>query len=218
MRHEVPVLVPDPFLYAEKDGKRSAAATAFEIDRIAAAGIEAHPLEEYGYDELIAEGVSRFEIVWQRMSLNAARAFGIDDAVVPRSFPVAVADYLRENGVQVTPDHEFFAARRRVKNDAELAGIRRAQKAAEAGMGAARDLLARAEPQNGALAVDGEPLTSELIKAAIRRAFTEHGMSADDFIVAHGGQAAAGHDMGSGPISPDEPVVIDLWPKDPESA
>ena len=218
MRHEVPVLVPDPFLYAEKDGKRSAAATAFEIDRIAAAGIEAHPLEEYGYDELIAEGVSRFEIVWQRMSLNASRAFGIEDAVVPRSFPVAVADYLRANGVQVTPDHEFFAARRRVKNDSELAGIRRAQKAAEAGMGAARDLLARAEPQNGGLTVDGEQLTSELIKASIRRAFTEHGMSADDFIVAHGGQAAMGHDMGSGPISPDEPVVIDLWPKDPESA
>ena len=218
MRHEVPVLVPDPFLYAEKDGNRFTASTAFEVDRIAAAGIDAHPLEEYGYDELLAEGVSRYDIVWKRLNLNAARAFGIDDAVVPRSFPVAVADYLRENGVQVTPDHEFFAARRRVKNDAELAGIRRAQKAAEAGMGAARDLLARAEPQNGALAVDGEPLTSELIKAAIRRAFTEHGVSADDFIVAHGGQAAAGHDMGSGPISPDEPVVIDLWPKDPESA
>ena len=218
MRHEVPVLVPDPFLYAEKGGKRYAAATAFEIDRIARAGIEAHPLEEFGYDELIAEGVSRFEIIWLRMSLNACREFGIDEAVVPRTFPVSVADHLRANGVDLRPDHEFFASRRRVKNDAELAGIRRAQKAAEAGMGAARDLLARAEPQNGGLVVDGEPVTSELLKAAIRRAFTDHGMSTDDFIVAHGGQAAMGHELGSGPISPDEPVVIDLWPKDPESA
>ena len=49
MRHEVPVLVPDPFLYAEKeDGSRLAASTSFEVDRIAEVGIEAHPWEEFG--------------------------------------------------------------------------------------------------------------------------------------------------------------------------
>ena len=48
MRHEVPVLVPDPFLYAEKDGKKITMSTAFEVDRIAEAGIEAHPYEEFG--------------------------------------------------------------------------------------------------------------------------------------------------------------------------
>ena len=34
MRHEVPVVIPDPFLYVEKDGKRYAVSTAFEVDRI----------------------------------------------------------------------------------------------------------------------------------------------------------------------------------------
>ena len=42
LRHEVPVLVPDPFLYAEKDGKRYTAGTSFEVDRIAEADIEDH--------------------------------------------------------------------------------------------------------------------------------------------------------------------------------
>jgi Xaa-Pro aminopeptidase len=37
-------------------------------------------------------------------------------------------------------------------------------------------------------------------------------------IVAHGAQSASGHEFGSGPIQPDEPVVIDLWPRDPQSA
>ena len=73
-----------------------------------------------------------------------------------------------------------------MKTEAEIAGIRRAQKAAEAGMGAAKDMLARAERSNGSLSVDGEPLTSELLKVAIRQAFTDHGMSGDDFIVSHG--------------------------------
>jgi Xaa-Pro aminopeptidase len=217
MRHEVPVMVPDPFLYVEKDGKRYAASTSFEVDRLAEAGIEARPWEDFGYDELIGQGLPREEITWLHINLNVCRAFGIEDAIVPRSFPALVADHLRANGITLQPDYDFFADRRRVKNDAELAGIRRAQRAAEAGMGVARELLSRAEASNGGLTVDGEPLTCELVKFAIRRVITEHGMTSDDFIVSHGAQAAVGHDLGSGPISPDEPVVIDLWPKDPES-
>jgi Xaa-Pro aminopeptidase len=217
MRHEVPVLVPDPFLYAEKDGRRYAASTSFEVDRIAEAGIEAHPWEDFGYDELIGQGIPREEITWLHINLNACRAFGVEDAAVPRSFPASVADHLRANGITLHPDYDFFADRRRVKTEAEIAGIRRAQKAAEAGMGAAKELLARAEGSNGSLAADGKPLTCELLKSAIRQAFTDHGVSSDDFIVSHGAQTAIGHELGFGPIEPDEPVVIDLWPKDPES-
>jgi len=217
MRHEVPVLVPDPFLYAEKDGKRYAASTSFEVERIAEVGIEAHAWEDFGYDELLEQGLPREQITWLHINLNACREFGIEDALVPRTFPAYVADHLRAKGITLRPDYGFFADRRRVKTEAEIAGIRRAQKSAEAGMSAAREILARAERSNGTLTVDGEPLTSELLKGAIRRAFTDHGMSSDDFIVSHGAQTAVGHDLGSGPISPDEPVVIDLWPKDPES-
>jgi Xaa-Pro aminopeptidase len=48
--------------------------------------------------------------------------------------------------------------------------------------------------------------------------FSEHGVSGDDFIVSHGAQTAIGHELGHGPIAPNEPIVIDLWPKDPDSA
>ena len=78
-----------------------------------------------------------------------------------------MADLLRAAGVELTPNRDFFDGRRRSKVQAELAGIRRAQRAAEAGMAAARDLLRRAEPNGGGLVVDGEPLTSERVKAAI---------------------------------------------------
>ena len=217
MRHEVPVLVPDPFLYAEKDGRRYAASTSFEVDRIAEAGIEAHPWEDFAYDELIGQGIPREEITWLHINLNACRAFGVENATVPRSFPASVADHLRANGITLHPDYDFFADRRRVKTEAEIAGIRRAQKAAEAGMGAAKELLARAEGSNGSLSADGKALTCELLKSAIRQAFTDQGVSSDDFIVAHGAQTAIGHELGSGQIAPDEPVVIDLWPKDSES-
>ena len=86
MRHEVPVLVPDPFLYAEKDGKKITMSTAFEVERIAEAGIEAHAYEEFGYDELLAEGKrTRFDIIARDLPLNACRAWGIEEAVIPWS-------------------------------------------------------------------------------------------------------------------------------------
>ena len=47
--------------------------------------------------------------------------------------------------------------------------------------------------------------------------FTAHDASAEDYIVAPGAQGAVGHDMGSGPIRPGVPVVIDIWPRDNES-
>jgi Xaa-Pro aminopeptidase len=119
--------------------------------------------------------------------------------------------------VQVHADRRHFVERRRVKNEAELAGIRRAQRAAEAAMDAARELLRSAERQNGGLLVEGEPLTCERIKLAVEQAFTANGAFADEFIVSHGPQTAIGHDMGSGPIAPDEPVCLDLFPRDRES-
>jgi hypothetical protein len=125
---------------------------------------------------------------------------------------------LEENGVELTVDRTFFDRRRRVKNEAELGGIRRAQRAAEAGMDAARDLFRRAQPSNGSLVVEGAPLTSERVKLAIQEAFTRHGCSSEEFIVSHGAQSAIGHEMGSGEIRAGEPIVIDLWPKDAETA
>jgi Xaa-Pro aminopeptidase len=174
------------------------------------------PLEEFGIDELYAQGLSRDEIELE-VILRAARRFGIEDAVVPATFPLEAADHLRANGIQVKADREQFVGRRRVKNVAELAGIRRAQRAAEAAMDAARKVLRSAQRQNGNLVVDGEQLTCERIKLAVEQAFTANGAFADEFIVSHGSQTAVGHDMGSGPIAPDEPICLDLFPRDRDS-
>ena len=133
------------------------------------------------------------------------------------AFPVELADHLRGAGLELTVDREAFTRRRRVKNEAELEGIRRAQRAAEAAMDVARGLLRSADASGDVLMLDGEPLTCERVKQEIGEVFTAHDMAADELIVSHGGQSAIGHDMGSGPISPGEPIVIDLWPKDRET-
>jgi Xaa-Pro aminopeptidase len=216
MRNEVPVPVPDPFLYVEKDGERHAVVTSFEVSRLEPAGIKAHPMEEFGYDDLLAQGLPRYEVLMQ-VNERAVPQLGVKEARVPTTFPVALADRLRAQGIELTPDREFFSKRRRVKSDVGLAGIRRAQKGTEAAMGAAAEMLRNAQASNGTVMLDGEELTSERIKTRIVEVFNEHNLVSDEMIVAIGGQAASGHDMGSGPIAPGQSVVVDLFPRDRET-
>ena len=217
LRHEVPIGIPDPFLYAEKDGKKHIVIGAMEIPRLAELGLfELHPTEEYGSDELVRSGLSYPE-VRQEVIVRAVKGLGITSAAVPETFPLWLADRLRADGIELNVDSDLFDDRRRVKNEAELAGIRRAQRAAEAGMDAARDLFRRATGDNGGLKVGGEPLTVERVKSAMFAAFVANGASSDDIIVAPGPQGAVGHDMGSGPIVAGVPIVIDIWPRDNES-
>jgi Xaa-Pro aminopeptidase len=218
LRHEVPLGIADAFLFAEIDGMRHVVISSLELERLRGLdGVEAHPFESFEYDALLAQGLP-IDAVRREVYVNACRRLGVEEAVVPDAFPLAVAERLREDGIALRVAPERFADRRRVKNAAELEGIRRAQRAAEAGMLACRELLGRAAHVNGTLSVDGEELTVELVKQSVEQVFIRHGVTADEFIVARGPQSAIGHDMGSGPIHSGEPVVVDLWPKDRESA
>jgi Xaa-Pro aminopeptidase len=217
LRHELPVAIGDPFLYAEQDGTRYVLTNVLEVAKMKKLGVETRLPDDYGIDELLKSGRKPAE-VRNELLLRACRDLGISDAAVPYWFPVDLADFLRENGIELRADEELFDKRRRSKNEAEIAGVRRAQRAAEAGMQAAADMLRAAEPNGAGLTLDGEPLTVERIKVAISQAFMDNGATSDDFIVAWGEQGARGHDTGSGQIPPGSPIVIDLFPKDRESA
>ncbi len=206
LRHEIPLAVPDPFLYVERNGTRHVVIGALELPRLrSVGGLEVHSPEEFGYDELLRSGKTRAEIR-DELNARACEAFGVRSAIVPGDFPLEIADSLRSRGVELTADRDAFDRRRRAKSDHELAGIRRAQRAAEAGMDAARELFRR-----------GLPLTVEQVKSAVEQQFMAHDCSADEFIVSHGWQSAIGHHGGEGEIGEGEAIVIDLWPRDRES-
>ena len=215
LRHEVPVPIADEFLYAEKDGRRAVILHSLEIPRVReeAPQLEIVPLENLGLDELFEQGLSSWEITLE-LSLRACGELGISSAVVPAAFPLSQADHLRANGVELAVDRDLFNDRRRSKNETELRGIRNAQRACEAALDASRELLRRACANGAGLEVDGEPLTSERLKRVIEDVFADHAVEGGDMIVAHGPQSAVGHDMGSGQIAPNEPIVFDLFPRD----
>jgi len=218
MRHAVPLGVPDPFLFAEENGDRHVFASSMEATRLRELGLfEVHPHEELGMDELIASGLDRRELDAQ-LAERAVASLGLTRASVPGNFPVWLADRLRADGVELDVDQEVFEGRRRAKTEAQLAGMRRAQRAAEAAMDACRALLRRAEIRGDELLLDGEPLTVERVKADLGVAFAAHDTTADEYIVAPGAQGAVGHEMGFGPIRPHSPLVVDIFPRDNASA
>jgi len=218
MRHAVPLGVPDPFLFAEENGNRHVFASSMEATRLRELGLfEVHPHEELGMDELIASGLDRRELDAQ-LAERAVASLGLTRASVPGNFPVWLADRLRADGVELDVDQEVFEGRRRAKTEAQLAGMRRAQRAAEAAMDACRALLRRAEIRGDELLLDGEPLTVERVKSDLGIAFAAHDTTADEYIVAPGAQGAVGHEMGFGPIRPHSPLVVDIFPRDNASA
>jgi Xaa-Pro aminopeptidase len=167
--------------------------------------------------ELLESGLPGHEVDLELAS-RAATAMGVREAVADPDLPLAVAERLRADGIALSVDYDAVAARRRVKSDAELAGIRRAQAAAEAGMRAAAGLLRRAEPDGDRLLLDGEPLTAERVRAALRDACREHGAPAPPDVIVSSVWQGTGHDPGSGPLPANLPIEVDLWPQDEESS
>src|SRR5262249_4999384 len=136
LRHEIPAGILDPFLYGETGGVAWAAVSTLDAATIAAARPSLKQLDmvsDLGVLDLIAGGMDRHEAMLA-VRLRACRELGVAAAVVPPGFPLETAEYLRAGGVELEVDRELFAARRRVKTPAELAGIRRATAAAEAGL------------------------------------------------------------------------------------
>jgi Xaa-Pro aminopeptidase len=218
LRHEIPTPVIDPFLYVERDGVPYAVLSQLDADaaREARSDLQVISPESLGIDGLLAAGADA-EIAMLELAVRACRELGIERAGTPPGFPLELADRLRSEGIELRVDREHFTDRRRAKSEAELAGVRSALRSAEAGMSAAAGLLRASEPRNGSLQLDGEPLTCERIKAAVRAAVSERGAIAEGLIVSHGAQTAIGHDRGSGPIQLGEPVIVDIWPSHPES-
>ncbi len=87
LRHEVPVPIPDPFLYAEKSDRRIAILHSLEIPRVRedAPDLEIVPLEDLGSDELFTTGLQGWEVMLE-LAVRACRELEIERATVPESF------------------------------------------------------------------------------------------------------------------------------------
>jgi len=207
---------PDPFLTLYADGEVHVLVSGLEYGRAKAEAtadtVERHADYDYEYG-------GREE----RNDMYAAfvREKGVESVSMPPRGPVGTADALRERGVDVAVDaNDRLQEVRAVKTDDEIDAIGEAQRANEAAMRAAEDMIAGADvagegddAEAGVLLRDGDPLTSERVTEEIEVTLLRHGCALDETIVAGGTQAADPHDRGSGPLRADEAIIVDIFPR-----
>ena len=138
---------------------------------------------------------------------------GVARAVADRSLPLIFAELIRRAGIDVECDLEMGVHQRRCKDEQEIERLRESQRMTEGAMKMACEMVASARPRSdGVLVVDGEPLTSERVRAAIDHWLLDRGFSNPPAIVAGGPDGADCHNLGSGALRTGQPVIIDIFP------
>ena len=211
---------PDPFttVYTPDSTAILVSALEFGRARTESRADDVSRLADYDYRDLAAEHGA--EAAKARVVAAWLDDLGVGAVATPDRFPLGPADRLRERGVGVTPDADDVVTEIRArKTPDEVDNVREAQRANEAAMRAAETLLTEAvvgeaDGVDGAvLRHDGAVLTSERVKTGIESTLLEHGCGLDETIVACGADAADPHDRGSGPLRPDEPIIVDIFPR-----
>jgi Xaa-Pro aminopeptidase len=218
MRHEIGEAVMDPVGFLDNDGRRIVIGSVLEesiFETREDVVDEFWNIHDLGSEELMKDRDFPVELIYPELLLRALRRTGVDRVLVPPTFRVQVADYLRERGLEVVVDPAGWEKRRRRKTPWELEGIERAQRAADTAMLTAAHMLRDAEKTaDGRLRFEGEILTAELIRTAMQGELLSLGAEAEEIIVSSGDACLRAHDIGSGPIVPDESCIIDCFPRD----
>lgn len=143
------------------------------------------------------------------------RREGVKEVITDRSLPMIYAHMIELAGVRVICDTEMGILDRRQKDEQEIEFLRKAQRMTEGAMERACAMVGKATAgADGALSLDGAPLTSERIRSSTDIWLLERGFQNEHMIVTGGPQGAVPHFRGEGQIYTGQLVTIDIFPKD----
>lgn len=149
--------------------------------------------------------------------LELLRDLGLETLQVPADFPLGTADFLRGEGIELVVAAEPLFPQRQIKDASEIEGMRRAMRAAEAGMETAINELRAADVCDGVLFLNGDVLTSERLRRMVHQTLMDCNTLGEHTIIAGGDQGCDPHQVGFGPLRAREPIIIDIFPRDEAS-
>ena len=206
-------LAPDPFIFAQFDGRRVMVMSDLEVDRAKA---QANVNEVISYTKLSQQAKQRLKAEPTMMDVvdELLKSHTIKQVEVPLDFSVAHADALRKRGYTVKPKPDPFFPERMVKSEEEIALLTASLRTTEDALECAIELVRNSEVKSdGILWIGGKPLTAELVRKAMHLTMMERDCVAQHTIVACGAQAVDPHNEGSGSLKANEPIVMDVFPQ-----
>jgi Xaa-Pro aminopeptidase len=204
---------PDPFIFIEKRGKRYLVMNDLELDRAKSQAAVDKVLASAVYQKRWQSRGTQFPTTAQILS-EVLRDLKIRSVEVPSTFPLRLADQLRQMKVRVQPKPDPFWPEREFKTTAEIRAISDSLRAAEIGMEAGIDAVRRTQiRKDGFLYLDGTQLTSEILKRIINTAIMAQGYVPSHTIAASGDHCVDPHNQGSGPIRANTSIIMDIFPR-----
>lgn len=205
---------PDPFIYLERNGRRTLVLSDLEIDR-ARKQADANEFVMFGDLEREVQGKSKKAPPYEKVLARFLKKRGVRSAVVPANFPLGYAEELAANKIRVRATNGLFWPEREAKSEKEVEMIGRALRITEAGLKRAIEILKASKPGVGRkLRWNGKTLTSEMLRAEIDSAVLRAGGVPAGTIVAGGDQACDPHERGYGPLYADSLIILDVFPRD----
>ncbi len=213
MLYAVGMFVPDPFIFLRVRGKSIVVMSDLEIDRARKHAQHCEILSlSYYRQKLNQRGHQKVKLA--DVICVILKEKGINQVVVPASFPFATAKQLLEHDVQVVPREGAFFSEREIKSSSEVKKISAAQMMAEVGLAEGIQALKKAKiGQGNRLFYRNLPLTAEKLRAIIDTAVLQAGGIAKDTIVACGKKGCDPHERGYGPLRAHQPIILDIFPR-----
>ncbi len=131
--------------------------------------------------------------------------------LVSPTLPAALLRALEESA-RVVVDKGTVEQVRAKKTPEEIRLIQAVQKKTGRAMDLGISLISNATVRQGVLFHEGAPLTAELVRIAIHKQLMDDGCRAVETIISCGEDTAFPHIIGSGPLRPHTPIVIDMFP------
>lgn len=214
MLYATRLFVPDPFIYLRLGGKPMVVMSDLEIDRARKQAPHCRVLSLRSWQEQVRRSPDKQPGIHEVIAA-ILRRHGVRRVTVPADFPYGLAMDLQRLRIRVVPRAGAFFPERQLKSASEISQLTAALRMAEAAMAEGIRVLRASRPgKRRELTYQGATLTSERLRAVIDTVITQAGGAASHTIVAGGKQGCDPHESGFGPLRANEPIILDIFPRD----
>src|SRR6266487_1248594 len=125
MLYATKFFAPDPFIFLQKNGKRTLVLSDLEIDR-GRKQAKADEFVMFSQLEREVQGKSKKAPPYEKVLAHFLRKRGVRSAIVPSNFPLSYAQELAANKIRVRATNGLFWPEREAKSNKEIEMIGRA--------------------------------------------------------------------------------------------
>lgn len=136
-----------------------------------------------------------------------------EQIIVPVTFPLDMADYLRAHNVLLVPVEPLYSERI-AKTQAEIEFIKDNLHKTFLGYQLVEKILQSSVIESQRIFYEGKILTSEFLKQEVEKVFLQNDLIlSDGIIISSGLLSAMPHHSGKGDLLPYQPIICDFFPR-----